>query len=201
LAKNSIELQERAETSFEKKENQAREGAKTKAEYENGRSTKLDSRALKLAAAVALSLLASPASVPTASAQVASPFASLAGSWSGTGVVETSNGNERIRCRAAYEVAGMSLQLNLRCASDSFNFNLASSWRYDAGEVSGKWSEASRNVSGTISGRVSGNQILVTAQGLSFAANLLLVTRGNNQSVSIRGSGSEIKAVDIALRR
>jgi hypothetical protein len=95
----------------------------------------------------------------------------------------------------------MSVQLNLRCASDSFNFNLASSWHYEGGQVSGKWSEASRNVSGSISGHASGNQILVTAQGLSFAANLLVVTHGNRQSVSIRGSGSEIKAVDIALHR
>jgi hypothetical protein len=161
-----------------------------------------DVRAVKAAAvAVALSCLISPAYAPLASAQGASPFAPFAGSWSGTGTIETTNGNERIRCRATYDVNGKSLQLNLRCASDSYNFNLTSNVHYDGGAISGTWSELTRNASGHISGHVSGNQILVSAEGASFAANLLMVTRGDRQSVSIRASGADIHGVSIALSR
>ena len=49
-----------------------------------------------------------------------SPFVAMAGTWSGSGVLNTSDGQqERLRCRAAYDVdgAGDQLRLNLTCAS------------------------------------------------------------------------------------
>lgn len=132
------------------------------------------------------------------------PLAGLAGSWSGGGTVSVSNGtNERIRCRATYDVRerGTSLELTLRCASDSYNFNLQGSVHDQGGAISGSWTETTRNASGGISGRASGNQILVRADGPSFAANLLVYTRGDHQSVSIRATGSDITGVDVALSR
>jgi hypothetical protein len=144
-----------------------------------------------------LSLLSFPGQ-----AEQAGPFAAFRGSWSGSGVIMTSSGaNERIRCRAAYLPGGRDLQLNLRCASDSYNFELASEVHSEGGALSGSWTEATRNTSGSISGRVSGGQIEATAKGGSFAANLLLVTRGTRQSVSIRAAGADITGVDIALNR
>src|SRR5258708_36975548 len=89
-------------------------------------------------------------------AAVVSPFAAMAGSWSGGGVLNTTDGNqERLRCRASYDVAGTgeALRLNLRCASESYNFDLASEVEYRGGAISGQWREASRKASGTISGR------------------------------------------------
>lgn len=157
----------------------------------------------RAAFAVAISLLASvfPASPSVAGS---GPFADLRGSWSGGGTISTSDGtNERLRCRANYGVFddGGSVRLNLRCASDSYNFDLIGNVRHEGGAVSGSWTETTRNASGTISGHAKGGQIAVAAHGPSFAANLLLVTHGDRQSVSIRATGANITGVDVALRR
>jgi hypothetical protein len=137
-------------------------------------------------------------------AAVSSPFAALAGTWSGGGVLNTTDGNqERLRCRASYDVAGSGdeLRLNLRCASESYNFDLASNVEYRGGAISGEWTEASRNASGAISGRAAGNRIEASASGQNFSANLSLTTRGNRQTVSIRPVGTNVTDVSLALDR
>jgi hypothetical protein len=149
-----------------------------------------------------LASLCLPGSATQAAAS--SPFAAMAGSWSGGGVLSTTDGGqERLRCRASYDVAGTGaeLRLNLRCASESYNFDLASDVQYRGGAISGSWSEASRNASGTISGRAAGDRIEASARGDSFSANLSLTTRGNRQTVSIRPQGTSITEVSLALRR
>ncbi len=133
-----------------------------------------------------------------------SPFTAMAGSWSGGGVLSTSDGGqEQLRCRAAYDVAGSGdqLRLNLRCASDSYNFDLAGDVQYGGGAISGSWSEASRNASGTISGRATGDHVEAAARGDNFSANLSLTTRGQRQTVSIRPQGTNITAVSLTLSR
>jgi hypothetical protein len=94
-----------------------------------------------LTVAVAAGLL-SLAALPGAVQASSSPFTAMSGSWSGSGTITTSNGNkERIRCRAKYDVdsAGSSLDLMLRCASDSYNFELQSNATHANGAVSGNW--------------------------------------------------------------
>jgi hypothetical protein len=133
-----------------------------------------------------------------------SPFAAMAGSWSGGGTLSTSDGmQERLRCRASYEVpgGGPQLQLNIRCASQSYTFDLASQVQYRGGTISGSWTEASRNASGTISGHAAGDHIEAAARGDSFSANLSLTTRGNRQTISIRPQQANITAVSLALQR
>jgi len=140
----------------------------------------------------------------TTQAAVVSPFTAMAGSWSGGGVVDLSDGTqERLRCRASYNVggAGDELHLSLRCASASYNFDLASNVQYRGGEIYGDWSEASRNVSGTISGRAASGRIEAAASGQSFTAGLSLTTRGNRQTVSIRPQGTNITGVSLAMDR
>ena len=149
-------------------------------------------------------LLASLCLPVSAQAAVSSPFAAMAGSWSGGGVLSTADGGqERLRCRASYDVAGTGaeLHLNLRCASASYNFDLASDVQYRGGEISGDWTEASRNASGTISGRASGGHIEAAASGQNFSAGLSLTTRGSRQTVSIRPQGTNVTAVSLALDR
>ena len=134
----------------------------------------------------------------------ASPLASLAGSWSGGGTLSTSDGGqEQLRCRANYDVsgAGAAVRINLRCASASYNFDLASEVAYNGGAISGSWSEASRNASGTISGRANGDRIEAAARGDNFSANLSLTTQGNRQAVSIRPQQSNVTAVSLTLQR
>ena len=150
-------------------------------------------------------LLLAALSLPGSATHAAiSPFAAMAGSWSGGGIVNTSDGNqERLRCRANYDVggAGAQLRLNLRCASDSYNIDLSGNVEYRGGAISGSWSEASHNASGTISGRAVGDHIEAAARGDSFSANLSLTTRGHRQMVSIRPQGTSITAVSLELSR
>jgi hypothetical protein len=138
------------------------------------------------------------------SAQAASPFTAMAGSWSGGGTLSTSDGmQESLRCRASYDVpgGGSELQLSLRCASQSYTFDLASEVQYRGGAISGSWTEASRNASGTISGRAAGDHIDAAARGDNFSANLSLTTRGNRQTVSIRPQQTNVTGVTLTLQR
>jgi len=156
-------------------------------------------------AACACVLLFLAAAVEAPAAEESGPFAALSGSWSGSGTVSISNGsNERIRCRASYDVLdrATSVQLNLRCASDSYNFNLISLVKYaSGGAISGSWTESTRNVAGSLSGRASRNQIEAMASGGSFSADLTLVTRGDHQSVAIRSTGAELTGAKVTLTR
>src|SRR5690348_7222354 len=82
------------------------------------------------------------------------PFGALAGSWTGGGVLTRSDGGqERLQCRAQYEPAQNNLRLNIRCASPSYSFDLASDVTYNGGAISGQWSETSRNANGTLTGQ------------------------------------------------
>ncbi|MFY9954241.1 hypothetical protein [Bradyrhizobium sp.] len=142
--------------------------------------------------------------LPGATYAAPSPFNAMAGSWSGGGVLSTSDGNqEQLRCRASYDVTGTGteLRLNLRCASQSYNFDLASEVEYRGGAISGSWTEASRNAAGTLSGRANGDHIEAAARGDNFSANLSLTTRGGRQSVSIRPQGTNVTSVSLSLDR
>jgi len=127
------------------------------------------------------------------------PFASFDGAWSGTGSVSLSDGStERIRCRANYKVNGNGLKQTLRCASDSYRFDLDSDVVAQGGTVTGNWSEQSRNINGNLQGRASNGRIEVFVEAAGFAANLTVTTHGNKQSVSINSKG-EIRGVNITL--
>jgi len=139
----------------------------------------------------------------TASHAQTGPFTSFNGTWSGTGSVSLSDGStERIRCRASYKVddSGKGLQQSLRCASDSYKFELSADVIAQAGVVSGNWSEASRNIYGDLRGRASDGKIDVFVEAAGFAANLTIMTHGKKQSVSINSKG-EIRGVNITLTK
>lgn len=134
------------------------------------------------------------------------PFERLAGQWSGSGTIDLSNGTrEPIKCRAAYDMLAerQNLQLNIRCASDSYNFDLYSNAVLAGHAVSGTWSESTHSVGGTISGTADGDHIQARAESPGFTATLSLVTHGNRQSVSIRtpDPNAGIKGATITLRR
>jgi hypothetical protein len=69
------------------------------------------------------------------------------------------------------------------------------------GRIHGDWRESNYSVSGTISGRLSGDRIQAMARGDSFSAGLSLTTRGNRQSVSITPRETFITGVHIALHK
>ncbi|MGO4712992.1 hypothetical protein [Bradyrhizobium sp. 2TAF24] len=132
------------------------------------------------------------------------PFAGMSGSWSGTGTVQIADGaSERIRCRATYTVGsdGNTLQQVLRCASDSYRFDLSSDVTNRSGSLTGTWSEASRGINGGVEGRASDGQFnaLVTANG--FAAELRVTARGNRQTIAINSQNTQFRGVQITLAR
>lgn len=133
------------------------------------------------------------------------PFLGLSGHWSGSGTITMANGAaERIRCKAAYavNVTGKAVQQTLRCASDSYRLEISSNVFSEGGALSGSWAEATRGVSGNISGRISGAEIVAYVAGAGFTARLDVRTQGDRQSVTIRPQGgTDVAAVSIALRK
>jgi hypothetical protein len=135
------------------------------------------------------------------------PFADFTGNWSGTGTLQPQGGAiERIRCLAKYRPRGSSqreIDLELRCASDSYNFDLSGQFTADEkNQITGRWTERSRNVVGSALGRSSSNRIDIHAESSAFSADLGLVTSGRRQSVTIEshGGGQVVKAT-ISLTR
>jgi hypothetical protein len=150
-------------------------------------------RAVGVGAALLLSISAGHAQ--------SSPFAGFSGVWSGNGTVSLSDGStERIRCRATYAVdgTGRALSQTLRCASDSYKFDLSSNVQSQGNRVSGNWSESTRNVFGNLQGTAGGGQINVAVEAVGFSANLTLRTNGNKQSVQLSSNG-DIKGVSITM--
>jgi hypothetical protein len=109
---------------------------------------------------------------------------------------------ERIRCRANYVVggSGANLDLTLRCASDSFKFELQSNVARNNGALSGTWAETTRHVGGNVEGNARGNHIAVRVSG-TFSALLGMSTNANQQQISIQSPGSEMASVAISLNR
>ena len=162
-------------------------------------TTWLARRVLSLGVAAAVMLAAATA------AYAAGPFAGLNGVWNGTGTISLQNGSrERIRCRATYAVGGdgTTLQQSLRCASDSYNFELRSDVQSNGEAISGSWSEVTRGVVGSLSGSARRGSIVVQVQSISFNASLTLSSHGNSQSIQIRSQGStEFTGASITLHR
>ena len=133
------------------------------------------------------------------------PFKGLTGSWNGAGTIAVSNGSsEKIRCRASYSVtpSGDTLHQDLRCASDSYKFQVDSTAVASAdGSLSGQWTELTRQVTGAVTGKITPGSINTSVHGTGFSATLSVETKGDHQSVSIRPEGTEITSIKIDMRR
>ncbi len=128
------------------------------------------------------------------------PFSGFDGQWSGTGKLRTQDKTERVRCTAKYRVgdsSGHEARLELTCKSDSYSFALVGDFEASSSEqISGRWTESSRHIGGTVIGQGSGNRIQILVESSAFAAKLVMVTRGTRQSVDIdsHGGGQTVKA-------
>lgn len=134
----------------------------------------------------------------------AGTFDLFPGTWSGTGTISLSDGSkERIRCRATYRGQGGSgLEMSLGCTSDSYRFDLTGRISANGdGGLAGQWSEATRNASGSLSGRARGDHIQLLAESSAFAADMQMTTKADRQTVSIRSKSGDIADVSITLRK
>ena len=158
------------------------------------------------AAALALGLAFTNSQALAQSAPSSGPFVNLSGSWAGGGTIKLADGtSERIRCRAAYSLSneGVSLQQNLRCASDSYTFEIESAVRYNegGGVISGTWRETTRNVGGFASGPASTGRMKARVESAGFKAEMEVITVGDTQTVTIQAEDAEVTDVAIELKR
>ncbi len=152
-----------------------------------------------VAGVVAAIAIANPVTVAAA----AGPFDGLPGSWAGDGTVTYATGTqERLSCRAQYmQENPNNLQQTLRCASDSYNFQITAQFNSANGRLSGNWAEKFLNVSGSVSGNVANGKISGELKGPSFVAQLSVTTRGTQQQVSIQAAIEHIRAVSVDMRK
>lgn len=133
------------------------------------------------------------------------PFARFAGHWRGDGKISMADGTkESIRCRVTYSIAnaGTTLTQVLICASQSYKFDVNSQVQAQGRQLSGSWTETTRNVTGSVSGSVADGTILAIVTGATFSAGLSLNIRGNSQYVRIRPQGTtDVADVSVALKR
>ena len=89
-------------------------------------------------------------------------FEGFAGAWNGEGSIGLSSGvTERLRCRSTDAVggAGDTLQMDLHCKSDTYDFDLQINVTSDGGHILGSWNEATRGVQGGIEGHGANGKI------------------------------------------
>ena len=155
-------------------------------------------------AAAGLLALSMAAASPALAQGADSPFASFNGSWSGVGTVTASGGiNESLRCRATYKVGdgGRTVNQNLRCASDSYKFDIVCDVSVNSGNFSGNWTETTRNITGSLSGSATPGQIRAIVSGGGFSAGLGITVQGNQQNVVIRPQAGEITGINITMKK
>jgi len=153
----------------------------------------------RCAAIVAMSVAATIG----ASAASVGPFDGLSGLWAGDGTMTFASGTkERLRCRVQYVQNSITnLQQALRCASDSYRFEINAYFDSINGNLQGVWQELSQEIHGTITGTVADGQINGNLHGPGFVAQLLVITSGDRQEVSIEAAFEEIRSVAIEVRK
>ena len=159
-------------------------------------------RCIIAGALAALAALPAPSSAGAALAD--SPFAQLAGSWSGSGQVILADGkSERLSCRGYYLLKddGEGLGLAIRCASPAYKLDLRSALRYEGGRISGSWEERTFNAVGSVSGRAAGGSLNLAITGGGLNGSMSISYGGAQQAVSITAEGVGFKGVSMRLSR
>ena len=137
-------------------------------------------------------------------ARAASPFEKFTGEWRGGGQILESNGRrEPIRCRAEYSEAkdGAALNQAIVCASESFKLDIKTYVEASAGLVQGYWTDATRDVSGHLTGRIEEGRFEGEISAAAFGAYILLTSNGRRQAVSIKPRSGDVSDVRIDLKR
>jgi hypothetical protein len=137
-------------------------------------------------------------------AQSGGTFSGLGGNWSGTGTIFVADGgSERIRCQAKYNVGsdGMALQQDLKCASDSYKFELTTDLHAGDGNFWGFWKETSRNVNGEIHGTGGNGQFNGRVEANGYVAELNLTVSGSKQTINITSKSTELRGLNISMTK
>lgn len=158
---------------------------------------------LQRAPSIAILCLSLSLPISGASADPASAFSALQGSWSGSGQMRLEGGRtESLRCRANYtdHNRGRGLGISLRCASASSKVDLHANLTTTGSRITGNWEEREFNTGGSASGSARGNDISLSISG-GVDGTMHVTTSGNRQSVSITTENVSLKGIRISLSR
>jgi hypothetical protein len=131
-------------------------------------------------------------------------FDSVAGSWSGNGLMKPSDGpRERVRCKIQYapKNAGQSVKMDVRCASDAYKMDLNANIDQNGSALSGNWFESQYRQGGKVSGRNINGVIEGRIEGDTITALMTVRTKGNRQNFVMESPGAWISHVSIDLVR
>jgi hypothetical protein len=134
----------------------------------------------------------------------AESFDSVAGSWSGGGMMKPKDGpRERVRCKVEYapKNSGQSVKLVLRCASDAYKMELTANIDENGNALSGNWFESQYRQGGTVSGTNVNGVIEARVEGETIAAMLHVKTKGNRQTFAMESPGAWISEVSVDLAK
>ena len=129
---------------------------------------------------------------------------SLAGSWSGTGSMEPSDGpRERVRCKIDYLVGneGQSVKMDMRCASEAYKMQLSANIDQKGSVLSGNWFESQYRQGGQFSGQHVNGVIDAKIESATITALLTVHTEGDRQKLSFESPGAWVSEVSINLSR
>lgn len=155
--------------------------------------------ALTVSAAVAVATLSfvQPASAAD------NPFASLVGTWSGSGTAKFDSGKtESLRCKGYYTRQGSAnnLGISIRCANASAKVELRANIEDDDGKVTGHWEERTYNQSGSVSGKASRNRLSLAISG-GITGSMQVSIGGRSHSVTVLTGGPTLKGINISMSR
>lgn len=144
---------------------------------------------IKLFTIAAAFCFAASMPVAEANAVTASPFASLIGYWSGTGMIGYKESPpEKIKCRATYLMADAhdELKQTIRCATSGGKVEIISNVKETDGKLSGHWKETVHNFEGDLTGDVTPKGFRVVVKSADVTANMDIIVNGNRQAVEIQ---------------
>jgi hypothetical protein len=136
-------------------------------------------------------------------AQAANPFAQLAGSWRGSGVVRLADGrNERLSCVGTYaqKAGGSGLSLSIRCESENNNIDMRSSLIYENGGVAGHWQERNFGLEGDVNGSAAATSLRLQISG-QLQGSMAVSVSGSSHQVNVTTAGPGFKSVLITFSR
>lgn len=126
----------------------------------------------------------------------------LVGRWTGEGRLGfAENKFENVKCRVTYlrtEQPG-ALKQNIRCASASGNIEVLSELQQTGAELTGKWTETVRNMSGELAGQITPTGFRVEIKGADLNAHMDIMARGPRQLVEIQFNGGTLVGLSLML--
>jgi hypothetical protein len=134
----------------------------------------------------------------------ANPIGEMAGYWTGAGSVTLSSGNtERVKCAVIYKVSEDVGQIrqSIRCASTDYSINATAELRVKGEQVSGNWEEKTYSATGEVSGRYTGESLVLSIQGANFTAAMNVSLSACKQSISIAPKGLDVDRISIGLAK